>query len=260
MSNENATPASNFAATPNMTDGNPPIVLVHGAFADAPGWGHVAGRLQAAGREVRSIDLPGRAGNPMAPDQVTLDLHRDALLAALNDLGRPAVVVGHSFAGIVIAAAAERAPEKIKTLVFVAAYLPQDGESLVSLAMTDPDARIGAHLKIEPEKGIASVEYSARAELFANDGPAPLKAKLPDLILDEPLKPLGTPVHVSDAGFGRVDRIYVHTSLDQVVSPALQARMVAATPVRKAVTLATGHLPFLTDPDGLAQAIAQAAE
>lgn len=260
MSNENATPASNVAGTPNMTDQNPPIVLVHGAFADAPGWGHVAGRLQAAGREVRAIDLPGRAGNPMAPDQVTLDLHRDALLAALDDLGRPAVVVGHSFAGIVIAAAAERAPEKIKTLVFVAAYLPQDGESLVSLAMTDPDAKIGAHLKIEAEKGIASVEYSARAELFANDGPAPLKAKLPDLILDEPLAPLGTPVHVSDAAFGQVDKIYVHTSLDQVVSPALQARMVAATPVRKAVTLATGHLPFLTDPDGLAQAIAQTTE
>lgn len=260
MNTENATPASANLSNAGKTGAQPPIVLVHGAFADAPGWGHVAGRLSATGREVRAIDLPGRPGNPMAPDQVTLDMHRDALLAVLDDLGRPAIVVGHSFAGIVIAAAAEQAPEKIKTLVFVAAYLPQDGESLVSLAMTDPDAKIGAHLKIEPENGIASVEYSARAELFANDGPEPLKAKLPDLILDEPLKPLGTPVHVSDARFGKVDRIYVHTSLDQVVSPALQARMVAATPVRKAVTLSTGHLPFLTDPDGLAQAIDHAAE
>lgn len=260
MNTENANPASATLSDSNVTDAQPPIVLVHGAFAEGAGWGHVAGRLQAAGREVRVIDLPGRAGNPMAPDQVTLDLHRDAVLASLNEFDRPAIVVGHSFAGIVISAAAEQAPEKIKTLVFVAAYLPQDGESLVSLAMTDPDARIGAHLQIEAERGIAIVEYSARAELFANDGPAPLKAKLPDLILDEPLKPLGTPVHVSEARFGQVDKIYVHTTLDQVVSPALQARMVAATPVRKAVTLTTGHLPFLTDPDGLAQAIAQAAE
>jgi pimeloyl-ACP methyl ester carboxylesterase len=259
MRNEKAAPASTIA-NPNPSGAEPPIVLVHGAFADAPGWGHVAGRLKAAGREVHAIDLPGRAGNPMAPGDVTLDRHRDTLLACLNVLGRPAVVVGHSFAGIVIAAAAEQAPEKVATLVFVAAYLPKDGESLVSMAMTDPDAKIGAHLKIDKEKGIASVDYAARAELFANDGPAPLKARLPDLILDEPLAPLGTPVKVSDAAFGQVEKVYVQTSLDQVVSPALQARMIAATPVRKTVTLATGHLPFLTDPDGLAQAIAGAAE
>jgi hypothetical protein len=71
----------------------------------------------------------------------------------------------------------------------------------------------------------------------------------------EPLAPLATPVHVTDANFGRVDKVYVHTALDQVISPAFQAKMVASTPVRAEVTLQTGHTPFLTDPDGLANAI-----
>jgi pimeloyl-ACP methyl ester carboxylesterase len=237
----------------------PPIILVHGAFSDGHVWGYVAAKLKAAGRTVVTVDLPGRPGSPVAPDQVSLDLYRDTVIAALAEASAPAIVVGHSFAGIVIAAAAEKAPEMVKTLVFVAAYLPQDGDSLLSLAQQDPDAKIGAHLTIDKERGIAVVEYSARGELFANDGPAPLKAKLPDLIVDEPAAPLVTPVHVTSERFGQADKIYVHTSVDQVISAGFQAKMVANTPVRKTITLETGHLPFLTDVDGMVQAIENAA-
>jgi pimeloyl-ACP methyl ester carboxylesterase len=252
------------ATTSETTSGGmtekPAIILVHGAFSDAHVWGYVAGKLKAQGRTVVTIDLPGRPGAPMTADQVSLNLYRDTVVEALNNVSGPAIVVGHSFAGIVIAAAAEQVPEKIATLVFVAAYLPQDGDSLLSLAQQDPDAKIGPQLTIDKERHLAVVNYDARAELFANDGPEPLKAKLPDLILDEPAAPLVTPVHVTDARFGQVDRVYVHTGVDQVVSPALQAKMVARMPVRKAVTLQTGHLPFLTDVDGMVQAIGDATK
>ncbi|HVE20911.1 MAG TPA: alpha/beta fold hydrolase [Acidocella sp.] len=173
---------------------------------------------------------------------------------------RKMVVVGHSFGGIVIADAAEEVPEKIKPLVFVAAYLPKDGDSLVSMAQQDPDAKIGPHLQIEKDKGIAVVDYSARADLFANGAPEALRAAIPNLILDEPLPPLATPVHVTADRFGRVNKVYVHTAMDQVISPAFQAKMIANTPVRSEYTLQTGHTPFLTDPDGLAKAIEAAAK
>lgn len=251
---------TNSAATNNSGDlaEKPAVILVHGAFSNGQVWGHVAGALRAAGHPVVTIDLPGRPGAPMAADQVSLDLYRDTVVQALGDVSGPAVLVGHSFAGIVIAAAAERVPEKIKTLVFTAAYLPQDGDSLLSLAQQDHDAKIGQHLSIDKERGMAAVEYSARAELFANDGPAALKAKLPDLILDEPAAPLVTPVRVTAERFGRVDKIYVSTQVDQVISPAFQEEMVSRTPVRKVVSLQTGHLPFLTDIEGMSQAIENA--
>jgi pimeloyl-ACP methyl ester carboxylesterase len=238
----------------------PPIVLVHGAFENAQVWGHVTAKLQADGYKVVAVDLPGRPGAPAAPDKVSLDLYRDTVVAALNKFHRPAVVVGHSFGGIVIADAAEAAPKKIKTLVFVAAYLPQDGDSLVSMANKDADAKIGPHLQIDKEKGIASIEYSARADLFANGGPDELRKAIPDLILDEPVGPLVTPVHVTATNFGQVDKVYIHTALDQVISPSYQAKMVAATPVRAEYTLQTGHTPFLTDPDGLAKDLEAAAK
>jgi pimeloyl-ACP methyl ester carboxylesterase len=247
-------------STSAMAAKKPPIVLVHGAFENAQVWGHVTAKLQADGYKVVAINLPGRPGTPMAPDKVSLDLYRDTVVTALGKLHRPAVVVGHSFGGIVIADAAETAPTKVKTLVFVAALLPHDGDSLVSMANKDPDAKIGPHLQIQKEKGIASIEYSARADLFANGGPDELRKAIPDLILDEPLAPLATPVHVTDAKFGQVDKVYVHTAMDQVISPSFQATMVASTPVRSEYTLQTGHTPFLTDPDGLANAIEAAAK
>lgn len=254
---------SNVTSVETTSNGNiaekPAIILVHGAFSNGHVWGHVAGKLQAQGRTVVTVDLPGRPGAPMAADQVSLDLYRDTVVEALNSVSGPAILVGHSFAGIVIAAAAEQVPEKIETLVFVAAYLPQDGDSLLSLAQQDRDAKIGPQLTIDKERGIAVVDYAARAELFANDGPAPLKARLPDLILDEPAAPLVTPVRVTGERFGRVDRIYIHTGVDQVISAAFQAEMVARTPVRKTVSLQTGHLPFLTDVEGMVQAIGDAA-
>jgi pimeloyl-ACP methyl ester carboxylesterase len=238
----------------------PTIVLVHGAFEDSQVWGHVTPKLEADGYRVVVVDLPGRPSNPMAPDKVSLDLYRDTVVKAINNVKGPVVLVGHSFGGIVGSAAAEQAPKKIKTLVFLAAYLPQDGDSLVSMAQKDADAKIGPHLQIQKEKGIASIEYSSRADLFANGGPEALRKAIPDLILDEPLAPLATPVHVTAANFGKVDKVYIHTAFDQVISPAFQAQMVANTPVHMEYTLQTGHTPFLTDPNGLADAIEQAAK
>ena len=238
----------------------PTIVLVHGAFENSQVWGHVTPKLEADGYKVVAVDLPGRPGNPMAPDKVSLDLYRDTVVKVLSDIRGPSVVVGHSFGGIVISAVAEEAPKKIKTLVYLAAYLPQDGDSLVSMAQKDTDAKIGPHLQIQKEKGIASIEYSSRADLFADGAPEALRQAIPDLILDEPMAPLATPVKVTAANFGKVDKVYIHTALDQVISPAFQAQMVAITPVRAEYTLQTGHTPFLTDPNGLADAIERAAQ
>jgi pimeloyl-ACP methyl ester carboxylesterase len=242
-----------------MAAEKPPIVLVHGAFENASVWGHVTAKLQADGYKVVAVDLPGRPGNPATPDKVSLSLYGDTVVAALTKLNQPAVVVGHSFGGIVIADAAEKAPAKVKTLVFTAAYLPHDGDSLVSMANKDADAKIGPHLQIKKEQGIASIEYSARADLFANGAPEGLRKAIPDLILDEPLAPLATPVHVTAGKFGQVDKVYIHTANDQVISPSFQAQMVASTPVRREFTVQTGHTPFLTAPDELAADIEAAA-
>lgn len=243
-----------------MAAEKPTIALVHGAFEDAHVWDHVSARLQADGYRVINVDLPGRPSAPMASNLVTNDVYRDVVLKAIGGESKPVVLVGHSFGGIAVTNVAEAAPDKIRTAVYLAAFLPQNGESMLSLAKQDRDSKAGPALHVDETKGMISVNYNARADLFANGAPEGLRKALPDLIIDEPLSPIVTPVKVTAARFGQVDKVYIHTAQDQVVSPYLQQKMVAATAVRREFTLNTGHIPFLTDVSGLVSAIEQSAE
>lgn len=259
-----ATAYSMAAETPKkagqMAAAKPTIALVHGAFEDAHVWDGVVAKLRADGYHVLNIDLPGRPSMPLETAKVSLDLYRDTVLKAIAGESRPVVLVGHSFAGITVSAVAEAAPEKIKRLVYLAAFLPQDGESMLSLANQDRDSKAGPALQVDKDKGMVSVNYAARADLFANAAPDGLRKAIPDLILDEPLAPLGTSVHLTAARYGKVEKAYIHTALDQVVSPYLQQKMVAATPVGGEMALNTGHTPFLTDVSGLTGAIERFAQ
>src|SRR5476649_2250672 len=177
-----------------MAAEKPAIALVHGAFEDVHIWDGVSAKLQADGYRVIGVDLPGRPGAPMATNLVTLDVYRDAVLKAIAGERQPVVLVGHSFGGMTLSAVAESAPARIRTLVYLAAYLPQDGESMMSLAQQDRDSKAGPALRIDKDKGIIAIDYAARADLFANGAPDGLRKVLPDLILDEPLAPIATPV------------------------------------------------------------------
>jgi pimeloyl-ACP methyl ester carboxylesterase len=247
--------AGSAAAAPK-----PDIVLVHGAWEEANIWQAVTPLLQKDGYRVVTVTLPGRPSSPLSPDKVSLDLYGDTILNAIGNPARPVVLVGHSFGGITISVAAQAAPKKIQTLVYVAAYLPKDGQSLLDLGNSDKDSKVGPRLQIMQDKGIVAVEYAARADLFCLDCNDEFRAAIPNLIVDEPLTPLPTSVHLTADRFGTVDKVYIHTAKDQVVSPSLQAIMVASTPVRREFTVDTGHTPFLTDPHGLARDIELAAE
>ena len=252
--------SGNQLPTQKMTAEKPAIALVHGAFEDAHVWDGVSARLQADGYRVMNVNLPGRPSAPLAPNLVSSDVYRDAVLKAIDGESQPVVLVGHSFGGMAISAVAEAAPDKIRTAVYLAAYLPQNGESMLSLAKQDRDSKAGPALHIDEAHGMIAVDYAARADLFANGAPEGLRKVLPDLIIDEPLAPIVTPVSLTAARFGKVDKVYIHTAQDQVVSPYLQHKMVDATPVRLEFTLNTGHTPFLTDVAGVAGAIEQAAQ
>jgi pimeloyl-ACP methyl ester carboxylesterase len=192
--------------------------------------------------------------------EVTMVRYQKTVAAAIAHEGRPVVLVGHSFAGFVISAEAEAEPEKIKTLVFLAAYIPHSGQSLLTLATSDKDSKLGPLLKIEKNKGLATVDPAAGAAVFANDAPAPVQDAVAKAIVDEPLAPLATPVTLTASRFDRVDKVAIHTLLDEVVSPALQASMAQSTALRLQLTINTGHTPFITQPDILAADIEKAAK
>lgn len=235
------------------------FVLVHGAWMGAWSWERITPPLEAAGHEVRVVELPAHGDDPTDPATATLDGYRDAVLAAMADAGEPVVLVAHSMGGMVISAAGQAEPDAVEALVYVAGYLPQDGQSLLDLAYMDPGSILGEHL-VDHGDGTASIETEAIGEVFCADCSEADVTLLQVNHRPEAFAPLATPITLTDDAFGTLPRFYVHTAQDVAVSPVLQDQMVAASPVDAAATLDTAHSPMLSAPEALADAILELVE
>ena len=95
------------------------IVLVHGAWADASSWGGVIPILQKAGHRVIAVELPEHS---LADDVATVK-------RAINLVGGPVTLVGHSYGGFVITNAGYNNPN-VKNLVYIAAFAPKEGQTI----------------------------------------------------------------------------------------------------------------------------------
>ncbi|WP_432570733.1 alpha/beta fold hydrolase [Kineococcus sp. SYSU DK005] len=119
---------------------HPTVVLVHGAFAESASWAEVAETLRERGVDVVAAANPLRS---VAADAAYLT---DVVRA----LGRPVVLVGHSYGGMVITAAADALGEQVKALVYVAAFVPERGESALELSGRYPGSTLGETLLAYP--------------------------------------------------------------------------------------------------------------
>ena len=111
------------------------FVLVHGAWHGGWCWDRVAPRLRAAGHDVHAPTLTGLSerGHLLSP-QVGLDTHVEDVVRLLDVLAlRDVVLVGHSYAGQIVTAVADRRPGAIARRVYLDAFVGEDGETAVSL-------------------------------------------------------------------------------------------------------------------------------
>lgn len=250
--------------TPPPAPPKPTFVLVHGAFQDDRAWSELRPRLESAGHKVVPVRLAGRAGDTTPLAQITLQSYRDQVAAVVAAERAPVVLVGHSFGGITIANVAEQMPERIRTLVFVGAYLPQAGapeQSMAKLAEQDRwNGFTRENFVVAKDYQTAGVLERDVVALFCGDCSAADQARTArDFHQREPLKPAGTPVVVSAERYGRVPKVYVKTLRDRAISPQMQQLMIERTPVRRVVQIDSGHSPFLSQPQALAQALLEAA-
>lgn len=137
-----------------MHDQKPTIVLVHGAFAESASWDAVIARLQAHDVHVVAAANPLRS---LAGDAAYV---RDVIAS----VGGPVVLVGHSYAGMVISAAAAENPAVVG-LVYAAAFVPEAGQSAFDLSTSAPGSTLGDALTAYPVTG-GGDEFAIRQEIF----------------------------------------------------------------------------------------------
>ena len=230
------------------------VILVHGAWSDVSAWQAVTPLLKAHGHEVIEVNLPGHGADTTSFASITLNSYVEAVKTAIGER-KNVVLVGHSMAGIVISQVAEDIPGQINKLIYLAAYLPQNGESLLALAKTDADSHVPKYLQIDQNNGAAGISREGVIDVFAADAPAEVGKYIAEHIRPEPLVPLDTRVQLTAANFGKVAKVYVYTANDHTVGPKLQHLMVAKAKLSKTYSLESSHTPFISMPGKVADII-----
>jgi pimeloyl-ACP methyl ester carboxylesterase len=227
-------------------------VLVHGAWHGAWCWDKVVPLLEADGHFVTAVDLPGHGEDTTPLAGLTQAEYGQRVADAVEAAGESVVVVGHSMGGMAITQAAEYVSDRIAALVYVCAFLPGAGGSLLALADGDADARVLPNLEVDEAAGICSVAEAARFECFYEECDPADAATASARLTPESLAAFATPVAITDERAGSVRRIYVECVRDRAISISKQREMYAARPCERVETIDTDHSPFLSRPDELA--------
>ncbi|MEV6266882.1 alpha/beta hydrolase [Kribbella sp. NPDC051936] len=133
---------------------NPVVVLVHGAFAESASWNGVVERLRE-----RSIETVAVA-NPLR----SLDGDAQYVRDVIAGIGKPVVLVGHSYGGMVITQAAA-GNDAVKALVYVCAFAPDHGETAFQLSLMFPGSTLGDALNAYPV-ATGGNELAIRPDVF----------------------------------------------------------------------------------------------
>jgi len=196
-------------------------------------------------------DLPSLGRDKTRISDVSLRLWTDSVGHVLDVQTEPVVLVGHSRGGIVISQVAESRPEKIKTLVYLCAFLLRNGESLMQVTETDDASLLGRNLILVQEHGHAEIRDDGLREVFYGgcDEEDVVLARL--LLQPEALAPSSTPIRTTDERFGRIPRVYIECLRDKAISPSVQKQMYSAVPCERVISMDTDHSPFFSAPDQL---------
>ena len=237
------------------------FVLVHGAFGGAWCWEPVMAPLEAVGHTVAAIDLPGGGDDETPVAEVTLDACADRVCAVLAEQDEQAVLVGYSMGGVVVTQAAQRCGDRIASLVFVAAFMPSNGQSLLDMTKLPEAAgdQIQANITIEGDPPVAFLPAEAAATAIYNDCTSEQAAWAVAKRRPQPVAPFATPVEIDDAKLASIPRFYVLTARDQALMPALQRRMIEEHPCERVFELDTDHAPYLSATDELVSALLEVA-
>lgn len=233
------------------------FLLIHGACHGAWCWRDLIPALTALEHSARAIDLPGNGADTTPHDQVTLAASGAAVLAASTP---ETIVVGHSWGGFPITAAAEADPNGLRALVYLCAYFPAEtGLSMVDMRKRAPRQPILEAVQRSADGLSMTVVPALAPGLFYNDCTPEQAAWATARLCPQALKPQAEPITITGR-YASVPRSYILCRNDGTIPPEFQDEMTRDWPRDRVHELPTGHSPFLSDPQGLAALLSRIAE
>jgi pimeloyl-ACP methyl ester carboxylesterase len=237
----------------------PTVVLVHGAWHGPAQWSDLGAELDARGVRWITVDLPsagpelGSRLNPDGQEVATIPLRSTdvaTVVEAVDAIGGPVVLVGHSYGGFVISDAGHH--PAVEHLVYLCAFAPETGETLVDLAIGNPLPLIVQALRSSPDGLLLSIDPALATEVFYADLPPDRAAQMVDALVPSIALTFDEPAGVP--AWKTVPSTYVGCSRDNAIPQSRQTEMAAR--LDESVILDSSHSPFLSRPGEVADILA----
>ncbi|CAM4051804.1 Pimeloyl-ACP methyl ester carboxylesterase [Pedobacter westerhofensis] len=226
------------------------FVLVHGAFQGAYAWKYVKAQLEAAGQKVVVVELPGHGSDQTPVATLTLNSYRNKVISAITGISGKVVLVAHSAGGSVITGVADSIPEHIEKMVYIAAAIPKNGQSLDDIVGMDASSQLFPNVTPSADGLTGSISNDKVFSIFCQDGSEEVKQLLIANNRPEPLHPqMEKIVLKNNPAAAALPKYYIHTTKDLVAPYELQKKIVAEHGIKNVFTLDSGHCPFLSVPD-----------
>jgi pimeloyl-ACP methyl ester carboxylesterase len=233
------------------------FVLIHGAWHGGWCWDGVIDALEKAGHTAEAPTMPGMApGDDRAA--VTFDDYVDTITAVLQAQAQPVILVGHSSAGFLLQAAAPKAPDKIKRLIFLNAFVLPDGTCQFDLVPPEAAAGLTGAANASPDKSVPVIEDMVRGMLMAGDTKEDQDALLGRLS-PQPLVIFTTKVDTKPFAALDLPRTVVFATGDTSLPPGAFLGMAQGLGTFDLVEIAGGHEQLVVQPEAVAAALIQAA-
>lgn len=225
-------------------------VLVHSAWLGAWQWENVASKLRNEGHIVITPDLPGHGSDKTPPATITMTDYVKAITDILDKQEQPVLLVGHSFNGITVSRVAEIRPNKVKSIVYLTAFLLPKGGSFFSAAQGVEGSVAVDNFYLSEDKTYALVDENEIQNAFAHDIPKKAFDGAKPYIVPEPSAPLMYELEVTDSNFGRIPKYYIECTEDRAIPIEVQRAMYKGK-VKKVFTLHSSHTPNFSQPEHL---------
>ncbi|HEY5084417.1 MAG TPA: alpha/beta fold hydrolase [Rhizomicrobium sp.] len=227
-------------------------LLIHGAWHGGWCWRKVAPLLEAQGHSVITPDLPGHGEDKTPTATVTLESYVRRVCEIATAQQEPVILLGHSMGGAVITQAAEHCPGAIAALVYMCAFLPRNGESLMTWAMQDAGSLVNANL-IPVGDGVFDIKPEVVHDAFYAQCSQPDEAYAKAHLCLQAGQPFTAPMATTAERWGSIPRFYIECLRDRALTLPTQRAMQRQSPCRETFAIDTDHSPFFSAPDQLAE-------
>jgi pimeloyl-ACP methyl ester carboxylesterase len=232
-------------------------LLIHGAWHGGWCWRKIVPLLEAGGHRIFAPDLPGHGDDRTATATVTLESYTDRFCEIACAQAEPVILVGHSMVGIAITQAAENCHERIGAVVYLSAFLPCNGESLMTWASQDEDSMVNPSTIDPRADGAIGFKPEYSREAFYGNCTDEDVAFAQSRFVAQSGASFATPVQTSAERWGRIPRDYIECLRDRALTLTLQREMQKHSPCRQTFLIDTDHSPFFSAPSQLADILLQ---